>query len=147
MFSCGHIPCTLTTPILDTDTPFPCIDYFNIHVHVPKYISCGHIPCTLTAPILHTHTPTSPSFYLKNSNNLNYIFSVYRFTYISKEWGMEPKDFDPILNKYIEDITQQGTSDGFTGAITQVCAHMNSREQFDMLGTVSNYHALGFPSL
>ena len=60
---------------------------------------------------------------------------------------MKPKDFDPILNKYIEDITEQGTSDGFTGAITQVHAHMNSREQFDMLGTVSNYHALGFPSL
>ena len=60
---------------------------------------------------------------------------------------MEPKDFDTILNKYIEDITEQGTSDGFTGAITQVHLHMNSREQFDMLGTVSNYHALGFPSL
>ena len=60
---------------------------------------------------------------------------------------MEPKDFDPILNKYVEDITEQGTSDGFTGVITQVCPHMNSREQFDMLGTVSNYHALGFPSL
>ena len=29
----------------------------------------------------------------------------------------------------------------------QVCPHMNSREQFDMLGTVSNYHGLGFPSL
>ena len=60
---------------------------------------------------------------------------------------MEPKDFDTILNKYIEDITEQGTSDGFTGAITQVYLHMNSREQFDMLGMVSNYHALGFPSL
>ena len=59
---------------------------------------------------------------------------------------MEPKDFDPILNKYIEEITEQGTSDGFTGAITQVRAHMNSREQFDMLCTVSNYHPLGFPS-
>ena len=49
--------------------------------------------------------------------------------------------------KYIEDITEQGASDGFTGVITQVCPHMKSREQFDMLGTVSNYHALGFPSL
>ena len=29
----------------------------------------------------------------------------------------------------------------------QVHLHMNSREQFDMLGTVSNYHGLGFPSL
>ena len=64
-----------------------------------------------------------------------------------KAWGIEPKDFDPILNKYIEDTTQQGTSDGFTGGITQVRPHMNSREQFDMLGTVSNYHGLGFPSL
>ena len=31
--------------------------------------------------------------------------------------------------------------------LRKVRAHMNSREQFDMLGTVSNYHALGFPSL
>ena len=98
--------------------------------------------------ILHTHTPTSPSLYFTNTNNIiDYIFSIYRFAYVSKAWGIEPKDFDPILNKYIEDTTQQGTSDGFTGGITQVHLHMNSREQFDMLGTVSNYHGLGFPSL
>ena len=62
-------------------------------------------------------------------------------------WGLEPKDFDTILNKYIEDITEEGTSDGFTGEISQVRLNMNAREQFDMLGTVSNYHALRFPSL
>ena len=96
----------------------------------------------------HTSHPHPLSLYFTNINNvIDYIFSIYRFTYVSKAWGMEPKDFDTILNKYIEDITEQGTSDGFTGAIKQVRLHMNSREQFDMLGTVSNYHALGFPSL
>ena len=135
-------------PYLTLTPPSLALIIFKIHVHVPKYISCEHIPCTLTTPILHTHTPTSPSSYFTNTNNLiDYIFSIYRFTYVSKAWGMEPKDFDPILNKYVEDITEQETSDGFTGAIMQVCPHMNSREQFDMLGTMSNYHALGFPSL
>ena len=36
---------------------------------------------------------------------------------------MEPKDFDTILNKYIEDITEQGTSDGFTGGYTSTSTH------------------------
>ena len=96
----------------------------------------------------HTSHQHPLSLYFTNTNNvIYYIFSIYRFTYVSKAWGLEPKDFDTILNKYIEDITEQGTSDWFTGVITQVRPHMNSREQFDMLGTVSNYHALGFPSL
>ena len=59
---------------------------------------------------------------------------------------MEPKDFDTILNKYIEDTTGKGSSDGFTGQLTNIHHNMDSREQFEMLSTVSNYHSLGFPS-
>ena len=59
---------------------------------------------------------------------------------------MEPKDFDAILNKYIEDTTEKGSSDGFTGQLTNIRHNMDSREQFEMLSTVSNYHTLGFPS-
>ena len=101
--------------------------------------------------IFHVDTSLPPSqhyfFQLTTKNIIDYIFSIYRFTYVSKAWGMEPKDFNTILNKYIEDITEEGTSHGFTGDISQVRPNMNAREQFDMLGTVSNYHALGFPSL
>ena len=59
---------------------------------------------------------------------------------------MEPRDFDAILNKYIEDTTEKGSSDGFTGQLTNIHHNMDSREQFEMLSTVSNYHSLGFPS-
>ena len=51
-----------------------------------------------------------------------------------------------ILNKYIEDTTEKGSSDGFTGQLTNIRHNMDSREQFEMLSTVSNYHSLGFPS-
>ena len=59
---------------------------------------------------------------------------------------MEPKDFNAILNKYIEDTTEKGSSYGFTGQLTNIRHNMDSREQFEMLSTVSNYHSLGFPS-
>ena len=52
---------------------------------------------------------------------------------------MEPKDFDTILNKYIEDITEQGTSDGFTGAITQVHPHMNSTPRSNLVDVLRYY--------
>ena len=101
--------------------------------------------------IFHVDTSLAPSqpyfFQLTTKNIIDYIFSIYRFTYVSKVWDLEPKDFNTILNKYIEDITEEGTSDGFTEEISQVHPNMNAREQFDMLGTVSNYHALRFPSL
>ena len=40
---------------------------------------------------------------------------------------MEPKDFDAILNKYIEDTTEKATSDGFTGQLTNIHQNMNMR--------------------
>ena len=130
-----HVDTSLAPPYF-TPTP-PALIIFNIHLHIPKYISCGHIPCTLTTLFLS----------IDKKDIIDYIFSIYRFTYVSKAWGKEPKDFDTILNKYIEDITGEGTSYGFSGDISQVHPNMNVKEQFDMLGTVSNYHALGYPSV
>ena len=43
---------------------------------------------------------------------------------------MEPKDFDTILNKYIEDITETRKPVMGSLEVTQVHPHMNSREQF-----------------
>ena len=92
-----------------------------------------HLICFISFPLSSTTIKTFP-------------FSIYRFTYVSKAWGIEPKDFDAILNKYIEDTTEKGSSDGFTGQLTNIRHNMDSREQFEMLSTVSNYHPLGFPS-
>ena len=92
-----------------------------------------HLICFISFPLCSTTIKTFP-------------FSIYRFTYVSKAWGIEPKDFDAILNKYIEDTTEKGSSDGFTGQLTNIRHNMDSREQFEMLSTVSNYHPLGFPS-
>ena len=92
-----------------------------------------HLICFISFPLCSTTIKTFP-------------FSIYKFTYVSKAWGIEPKDFDAILNKYIEDTTEKGSSDGFTGQLTNIRHNMDSREQFEMLSTVSNYHPLGFPS-
>ena len=92
-----------------------------------------HLICFISFPLCSTTIKTFP-------------FSIYRFTYVSKAWGIEPKDFNAILNKYIEDTTEKGSSDGFTGQLTNIHHNMDSREQFEMLSTVSNYHPLGFPS-
>ena len=104
----------------------------------------------ITTTILPTHTPIHCicfiSFPLCSTTIKTFPFSIYRFTYVSNAWGIEPKDFDAILNKYIEDTTEKGSSDGFTGQLTNICHNMDSREQFEMLSTVSNYHPLGFPS-
>ena len=80
------------------------------------------------------------------NHHKTFPFSIYRFTYVSKAWGIEHKDFDAILNKYIEDTTEKGSSDGFTGQLTNIRHNMDLREQFEMLSIVSNYHPLGFPS-
>ena len=92
-----------------------------------------HLICFISFPLCSTTIKTFP-------------FSIHRFTYVSKAWGIEPKDFDAILNKYIEDTTEKGSSDGFTRQLTNIHHYMDSREQFEMLSTVSNYHPLGFPS-
>ena len=93
-----------------------------------------HLICFISFPLCSTTIKTFP-------------FSIYRFTYVSKAWGIEPKDFDAILNKYIEETTEEGSSDGFTGQLTNIRHNMDSREQFEMLSTVSNFHPLGFPSI
>ena len=90
-----------------------------------------HLICFISFPLCSTTIKT-------------FQFSIYRFTYVSKAWGIEPKDFDTILNKYIEDTTEKGSSDGFTGQLTNIRHNMDSREQFEMLSTVSNYHPLDF---
>ena len=59
---------------------------------------------------------------------------------------MGPKDFDAVLNTYIEEQVAQTSSDGFSGKLSEVQHTMTSREQFEMLSTVSNYHVIGFPS-
>ena len=92
-----------------------------------------HLICFISFPLCSTTIKT-------------FAFSIDRFTYVSKAWGIEPKDFDTILNKYIEDTTEKGSSYGFTGQLTNIRHNMDSREQFEMLSTVSNYHSLGFPS-
>ena len=92
-----------------------------------------HLICFISFPLCSTTIKT-------------FAFSIYRLTYVSKAWGIKPKDFDAILNKYIEDTTEKASSDGFTGQLTNICHNMDSREQFEMLSTVSNYHPLGFPS-
>ena len=59
---------------------------------------------------------------------------------------MGPKDFDAVLNTYIEEQVAPTSSDGFSGKLSEVQHTMTSREQFEMLSTVSNYHVIGFPS-
>ena len=59
---------------------------------------------------------------------------------------MGPKDFDAVLNTYIEEQVAPTSSDGFSGKLSEVQHTMTSHEQFEMLSTVSNYHVIGFPS-
>ena len=65
--------------------------------------------------------------------------------YVSEAWGMGLKEFDAMLNICIEEQVTPTNTDGFTGKMSQVQHNMMSREQFEM-STVSNYHALVFPS-
>ena len=60
---------------------------------------------------------------------------------------MGPKDFDAVLNTYIEEQVAPTSSEGFSGKLSEVQHTMTSREQFEMLSTVSNYHVISFPSL
>ena len=59
---------------------------------------------------------------------------------------MGPKDFDAVLNTYIEEQVAPTSSDGLSGKLSEVQHTMTSREQFEMLSTVSNYHVISFPS-
>ena len=59
---------------------------------------------------------------------------------------MEPTEFDTMLNAYIEEQVPPTNTDGFAGKLSEIKHNMTSREQFEMLSTISNYHILGFPS-
>ena len=84
--------------------------------------------------------------YLNHNTRQEIYFYIFRFTYISKAWGMGHKEFDKVLNTYIEEQVTPTSSHGFTGKLSEVQHSMTSREQFEMFTTVSNYHILGFPS-
>ena len=84
--------------------------------------------------------------YLNHNTQQEIYFYIFRFTYISKAWAMGLKEFDKVLNIYIEEEVTTTSSHGFTGKLSEVQHSMTSHEQFEMLTTVSNYHILGFPS-
>ena len=113
------------------------------HPRYPVKREFGNLPKCITN---QSEIPSCVVIVIVVNTIKTFPFSIYRFTNVSKAWGIEPKDFDTILNKYIEDTTEKGSSDGFTGQLTNIRHNMDSREQFEMLSTVSNYHPLGFPS-
>ena len=46
---------------------------------------------------------------------------------------MGPKDFNAVLNTYIEEQVAPTSSDGFSGKLSEVQHSMTSREQFQII--------------
>ena len=69
-----------------------------------------------------------------------------RFLYYSSAWGMNKEQFDKLLTKYVESVTQQREITTYIGEIVSLSDNPGPKEQFFALGTISNYHWKGNPS-
>ena len=59
---------------------------------------------------------------------------------------LSPKTSTQFSINILRTLQKKDPVMGFTGQLTNIHHNMDSREQFEMLSTVSNYHPLGFPS-
>ena len=60
---------------------------------------------------------------------------------------MDTKEFDNMLNSYLQEPAACDHITTFSGHLSKVHPNMNSREQFEIMSSVSNYHVLGYPSI
>ena len=60
---------------------------------------------------------------------------------------METKEFDNMLTSYLQEPAACDHITTFSGHLSKVHGNMNSREQFQIMSSVSNYHVLGYPSM
>ena len=112
-------------------------------IFIHYYNLCGHTPFTITTKILDQHTPSySFNYYFYNIS----IFH-YRFFYKSASWEMSNEDFDKLLSSYLEHHGESPTITTYSGNISQVSGNENAKAQFHILGTISNYHWHGYPSM
>ena len=70
----------------------------------------------------------------------------YRYFYKSESWGMSNNDFDQLLSKYLEHHGETCVIETHSGNLLKVHGGENAKEQFEILGTVSNFHWHGYPS-
>ena len=59
---------------------------------------------------------------------------------------MNKDQFDDLLTKYVESMTQQPEVTTYIGEIVRISDNPGPKEQFFALGTISNYHWKGNPS-
>ena len=59
---------------------------------------------------------------------------------------MNKEQFDKLLTKYVESVTQQREITTYIGEIVSLSDNPGPKEQFFALGTISNYHWKGNPS-
>ena len=59
---------------------------------------------------------------------------------------MNKDQFDDLLMKYVESMTQQPEVTTYIGEIVRISDNPGPKEQFFALGTISNYHWKGNPS-
>ena len=59
---------------------------------------------------------------------------------------MNKDQFDDLLTKYVESMTQQPEVTTYIGEIVRISDNPVPKEQFFALGTISNYHWKGNPS-
>ena len=60
---------------------------------------------------------------------------------------MDKKEFDKMLTTYLQEPAPREVITTFSGHLSKLHGNMNSREQFEMMSSVSNYHVLGYPSI
>ena len=60
---------------------------------------------------------------------------------------MSNEDFDKLLSSYLEHHGESPTITTYSGNISQVSGNENAKAQFHILGTISNYHWHGYPSM
>ena len=105
------------------------------------YVDIPHSPSQLK---YLTNTPP-PILLITIFNNIS-IFH-YRFFYKSASWEMSNEDFDKLLSSYLEHHGESPTITTYSGNISQVSGNENAKAQFHILGTISNYHWHGYPSM